>query len=284
MTTNSSNDRGSHTSHPTFTGCQSLDALGKEMFQSPRLLELERTIRRHPDYPLLRLKEQLARRPAYMLGAGDVSLESVDSFRDVTEEVGSTNRGCSEERSPVLAGTTPRRWSSEGAGSKTAVVVCHRRSRGSAIWQTSSPGVEPTATVAKSGVVVEDCEELMLLLAKRNSEVPKMSARDIERLMLDEFEKEIGKESCFTYRTIQETVLYKMWRKALKMARHNVGLDDLGDALETGLEISTHKHGRSNRRKDYSQKDEAAIRGWKKDVQNATAEACHRARDKKKSQ
>jgi hypothetical protein len=283
MTTNSSNDRGCRTSHPAFTGCQSLDALRKEMFQSPRLLELERTIRRHPDYPLLRLKEQLARRPAYMLGAGEVSLESVDSFRDEAGGVGFTYRVGSAERAMALDGTTESRWSGEGVGRKTAAVVCHRRSAGIAFSQASSPSVELPATVAKSSVVVEDCEELMLLLAKRNSEVPKMSARVIERLMLDEFEKEIGKENCFTYRTIQDTILYKMWRKALKIARHNVGLDDLGDALETGLEISTQKHGRSNRRKDYSQKDEAAIRGWKKDVQNAAAEASHRVQDKKKS-
>lgn len=283
MTTNSSNDCGNHTSHPSFTGCQSLDALGREMFQSPRLLELERTLGRHPDYSLLRLKEQLARRAAYMLESVVVSLESVDSFRDDRKGAGSTNPGGYEERPLGLAGTALGIWPEEHADRKAAAVVCHRRSPGSAIWQASSQGVEPPATVAKPSVVVEDCEELMLLLAKRNSEVPKISARDIERLMVDEFEKEIGKENCFTYRTIQETVLYKLWRKALKKARHDVEVDDLVDALDTGLEISVSKHGRSDRRKDYSTKEETAIRNWKKSVQNTTAEASHRAQDKKRS-
>jgi len=62
MTANSSNDSGDHTSHPSFTNCLSLDALGP--FQSPRLLELEHTLGQHPDYESLKLKEQMARPPA----------------------------------------------------------------------------------------------------------------------------------------------------------------------------------------------------------------------------
>jgi len=102
MTANSSNDSGDHTSHPSFTNCLSLDALG--LFQSPRLLELERTLGRHPDYAILKLKEQMARLPECM-GRGVVSLKSVDSFRDVGGGMGSTNRAGYEERSLGPPGT-----------------------------------------------------------------------------------------------------------------------------------------------------------------------------------
>lgn len=118
----------------------------------------------------------------------------------------------------------------------------------------------------------------MLLLAKRNPDVPKMSAREIETVMIQVF----GKENSFTYRTIQKTTLYKMWRKELKKARHDVDIDDLGDALDTGLDITSRKHGCSDRRKDYSPKQEAAIRDWKKGIQNATAQAGHRVEDRKR--
>jgi hypothetical protein len=61
-------------------GCEGLDALGRRMFQDPGLLELERTLERHPAYPLLKLKEQMSRRPAFMLGSdagGDATHRSL---------------------------------------------------------------------------------------------------------------------------------------------------------------------------------------------------------------
>lgn len=69
MTTHISGIAGDRNPLATCTGCESLDALGKEMFQAPGLLELERTLERHPHYPLLKLKEKMARRPAFMLGS-----------------------------------------------------------------------------------------------------------------------------------------------------------------------------------------------------------------------
>ena len=64
MTANPSNDSGDHASHPSFTDLQRSEAHIREILQSPGLLEFESTVRRHPHYALLKLKEQLTRPPA----------------------------------------------------------------------------------------------------------------------------------------------------------------------------------------------------------------------------
>ncbi len=75
MTTHLSDIAGDRNPLAPCTGCDSLDALGKKMFLAPGLLELERTLERHPHYPLLKLKEQMARRPAFMPGS-DAGLDA----------------------------------------------------------------------------------------------------------------------------------------------------------------------------------------------------------------
>jgi hypothetical protein len=278
MTTHLSDIAGDRNPLAPCTGGESLDALGKEMFHAPGLLELERTLERHPPYPLLKLKEQMARRPAFVLGLGGEALESVDGFRDLVWPAAPADGN--GRRNSLLGppGTRSRLWGGDDAGGYQTAAACQKRSRAGAIREPSRACVEPNAAAPRPNVVVEDCEELMMLLASRNPDVPKMSAREIEKVMIKEFDK----ETSFTYRTIQETRLYKMWRKALKKARFNVDIDDLHDALDTGLDIASHKHGRSDRRKDYSPKQEAAIREWKKETQNAAAQASHRVADRKK--
>jgi hypothetical protein len=278
MTTHVSEIAGARNSLPPCSGCESLDALGREMFEAPGLLELERTLERHPHYPLLKLKENLARRPTFVLGLSGESLESAGGLYDSVWAAASTH-GDGRRANHLGATTTESRLWGGGEGRRAATgVACQKRSRGSTICGSSRTGAELPAAAPQPNVVVDDCEELMILLANRNPDVPKMSAREIEKVMIEVF----GKENSFTYRTIQETTLYKMWRKELKKARHDVDIDDLGDALDTGLAIASHKHGCSDRRKDYSPAQEATIRDWKKGIQNATAQAGHRVEDRKR--
>jgi hypothetical protein len=130
MTTHLSDIAGDRNPLAPCTGCESLDAIGKEMFQAPGLLELERTLERHPHYPLLKLKEQMARRPAYMLGLGGEAWESVYGFREVAWSAAPADgngRGDSHLRP---RGTKSRLWGGDDAGGYQTAAACQKRSWG----------------------------------------------------------------------------------------------------------------------------------------------------------
>lgn len=115
---------------PACAGFESLDALGKEMFQAPGLLELERTLERHPHYPLLKLKEQMARRPAFVLGLGGESLQSEDGFRDLAWPAAPADGN--GRRNSLLGppGTRSRLWGGDHAAGYQTAAACQKRSGG----------------------------------------------------------------------------------------------------------------------------------------------------------
>jgi len=92
------------------------------MFQAPGLLELERTLERHPHYPLLKLKEQMARRPAFMLGLGGEALVAWPAA-----PADANGRGDSHLR---RRGTKSRLWGGDDAGGYQTAAVCQKRSGG----------------------------------------------------------------------------------------------------------------------------------------------------------
>jgi hypothetical protein len=130
MSTHLSGIAGDRNPLATCTGCESLAALGKEMFQAPGLLELERTLGRHPHYPLLKLKEQMARRPAFVLGLSGESLQSVDGFRDLVWPAAPADGN--GRRNSLLGppGTKSRLWGGDHAAGYQTVAACQKRSGG----------------------------------------------------------------------------------------------------------------------------------------------------------
>jgi hypothetical protein len=130
MTTHFSGIAGDRNPLATCTGCESLDALGKEMFQAPGLLELERTLERHPHYPLLKLKEQMARRPAFVLGLSGESLQSVDGFRDLAWPAAPTDSNGRRNSLLGPTGTKSRLWGGDHAAGYQTAAACQKRSGG----------------------------------------------------------------------------------------------------------------------------------------------------------
>jgi hypothetical protein len=112
------------------SGCESLDALSKEMFQAPGLLELERTLERHPHYPLLKIKEQMARRPAFLLGPGGDCLESLDGFRDLALPAPPGDGDDRRDRPVRPQGTKSRLWGGNRLGGHQTSAACQKRSLG----------------------------------------------------------------------------------------------------------------------------------------------------------
>jgi hypothetical protein len=180
MTTHLSDIAGDRNPLAPCTGCESLDAIGKEMFQAPGLLELERTLERHPHYPLLKLKEQMARRPAFVLGLGGESRESVGGFRDLAWPAAPAH---SNGRRDSLLGppdTKSRLWGGDDAGGYQTAAACQKRSGAGAIREPSRVGVEPRATAPK-----------------RRRRRRKFGGRGVKKdytYWLDRWEKDVGQE------------------------------------------------------------------------------------------
>lgn len=114
----------------TCTGCESLDALGKEMFEAPGLLELERTLERHPHYPLLKLKEKMARRPTFMLGLSGESQESLGGVHDLVWPAAPTDGHGSRDSHLGPSGTKSRLWGGDAAAGYQTAAACPKRSGG----------------------------------------------------------------------------------------------------------------------------------------------------------
>lgn len=129
MTTQVSDIAGDRNPLAPCTGCESLDALGKEMFQAPGLLELERTLQRHPHYSLLKFKEKMARRPAFVLGLSE-SLESVDGSRDLAWPAAPADGSGRRDSHPGPRGTKSRIWGGDAAGGYQTAAACQKRSWG----------------------------------------------------------------------------------------------------------------------------------------------------------
>jgi len=180
MTTHLSGIAGDRSPLATCTGCESLDALRKEMFQAPGLLELERTLERHPHYPLLKLKEKMARRPAFMLGSGGVSLKDSASFHhpDLVADFpkGSGRHGrpidSADSRSGQLEGREAG-WGSNAAPAQTGSLA------GDA-WQCSRPSSEPRAKAPKN--------------RRRSRTIGGRGVKKDYTYWLDRWEKDVGHE------------------------------------------------------------------------------------------
>ncbi len=130
MTTHLSDILGDRNSLAPCTGCESLDALGKEMFQAPGLLELERKVERHSHYPLLKLREKMARRPAFVLGLSGESPESVDGIRDLAwPATPADGYGCRDiHLGPP--GTKSKLWVGNAANGYQTAAACQKRAWG----------------------------------------------------------------------------------------------------------------------------------------------------------
>lgn len=130
MTTHPSGIAGDRNPLTSCSGCESLDALGKEMFQTPGLLELERTLERHPHYPLLKMKQQMARRPAFLLGSGGDSLESLDGFRDLALPAAPADGNDRRDSLARPQGNKSRLWGDNRVGGHRTSASCQKRSLG----------------------------------------------------------------------------------------------------------------------------------------------------------
>jgi len=130
MTTHISGIAGDRNPLATCTGCESLDALGKEMFQAPGLLELERTLERHPHYPLLKLKEQMARRPAFVLGLSGGALQSVDGLHDSVWAAAATHGDGRRANRLGATATKSRLWGGDHAAGYQTAAASPKRSGG----------------------------------------------------------------------------------------------------------------------------------------------------------
>jgi hypothetical protein len=149
MTAHLSNIAGDANPAESCNGREEPDAFGTRMFQVSGLLELEHTLERHPYYPLLKLKEQMARRPAFLLGPGDDPLEWLGALRDLA--LPSASAAGDGRRGSLLGSpdTKSRLWGGDDAGGNQIAAALEKRSRAGAIHEPARPGVEPPVTAPK---------------------------------------------------------------------------------------------------------------------------------------
>jgi len=124
----------------------------------------------------------------------------------------------------------------------------------------------------KSREISADCETCLYRLVKQKPAVASMTARTIAAEMWDVLEIE------WSYKTIQKTQLYRDWREGFRELAQKHGREMLESLFESGVDFSTTKPGRADRRKDpdYDPKHEQAVSEYFKMVQNANAESRQR--------
>jgi hypothetical protein len=126
-----------------------------------------------------------------------------------------------------------------------------------------------------------DTEEMLLVVYNRDQKAALLSARELEKRLAKEFG---NGTPVVSYKTIQNTVLYRDWRSGLSDVSAKFGSGwSTEDILEQGLEIHGYKPGRSDKRQDWDHKNDAAIKAFLRATGNAEVEAKRRKQDSGKA-
>ena len=119
-------------------------------------------------------------------------------------------------------------------------------------------------------------EEQLFILYGRDQRVATLESRSLPAAV----EAAFGKGESYTDRCYRDTELYRDWRGALADAAKKCGPGWMeGDMIEAGLEIYGNKPGRSDKRRTLDAKQDAAVRAFFRDADNATARAKARIAD-----